>query len=96
MKLLLWLNTDKETIELVFRQTGSIFLCALETLTIVKDTPLKGKTMLTPIPESIMLEAIDKNQLNTLPEEMTGMYWDEEAELRAIVYGEKESYIPYI
>lgn len=52
--------------------------------------------MLTPIPESIMLEAIDKNQLNTLPEEMTGMYWDEEAELRAIVYGEKESYIPYI
>lgn len=52
--------------------------------------------MLTPIPESIMLEAIDKNQLNTLPEEMTGMYWDEEAELQAIVYGEKESYIPYI
>ena len=52
--------------------------------------------MFTPIPESIILEAIDENYPNSLSEEMTDMFWDEDVELQAIVYGDKESYIPYI
>lgn len=52
--------------------------------------------MYIPIPELTMLEAIDKNQLNTMSEEMTGMFWDEDDELQAIIYGDKEPYIPYI
>ena len=59
-------------------------------------SPTERKEMYIPIPEMTILEAIDKNQLNTMSEEMTGMFWDEDDELQAIIYGDKESYIPYI
>lgn len=79
----------------MFRQTGSIFSYALETLTIVKE-PTERKEMYIPIPESTMLEAIDENYPNSMSEEMTDMFWDTDDELRAIMFGDEDTYIPYM
>ena len=52
--------------------------------------------MYIPIPESIMLDAIDKNYLNPMSEEMTDMFWDSEDEFQAITNGDEDVYIPYV
>lgn len=52
--------------------------------------------MYIPIPESTMLEAIDENYPNSMSEEMTDMFWDTDDELRAIMYGDEDTYIPYM
>ena len=58
--------------------------------------PTERKEMYIPIPESIMLEAIDKNQLNSMPEEMTGMFWEEDYDIQAIVYEDEDAHVPYM